>query len=72
MTQESVLAVVGVGSFIASGVCLWIAKRAEVRAERLLRENRLTNHEFAEAIELWMYGAHEEAAAYLRRWVERI
>jgi len=71
MTQESVLALLGIGSFVVSWVCLWLAKRAEDHAERLLREHRQTNLEFGEAIELMMYGAHDEAVEVCRRWMER-
>ena len=71
MTQESVLALLGTCSFVASGVCLWLAKRTLAEVEKLAHEVLLTNNEFAEAIELMEYGAHEEAVEICRRWMER-
>lgn len=71
MTQESVLALLGTCSFVASGVCLWLARRHLNQTEKFLRECQRTNSEFAEAIELMIYGAHDDAVEICRRWMER-
>ena len=67
---------------IVTGICLFgyaaglvfyvLASRAREAAHKFLEEARICNAEFAEAIALSQYGAHEEAIEVCQRWIKRL
>lgn len=70
--SDWVLIVFGSAQVVAIGVHHWFGRRLSARIQQDLVELRRCNDEFAEAVELMRYGAHEEAVAIARGWRERI